>query len=195
MTEAIRVLAIIGSIAVAMMLLSGCASYTPNLPTDAAFDAASSYLYGDLLIERRGGGFGFVITDAKGSEAYIFKFSDGEKLPVIKVVPGTYQLDHVIGTYGVNEIGCRIPVRKDPRWPLAYRQQFTVAPGLAYYVGACHAEFKSEGTVVRGQYMVNKIWSVLPPEATPTAEQFRQATERLKKEYVVFGDIVCKPLF
>jgi len=169
-------------------LFSACpkfAHYSTILPTSTTPSSDNCYLYGKFEMKKNapmgGGAFGLVIKKIGANEKYTIKFPKEKGISAIKVSPGEYQLEKIVGTDFTSEILFELQIERNPEWKSVYRKPFTLSPGKAYYLGYVYAVYSS-GVKYSSQ-------------GARISQHFKKDTKAFKKKYPGFKEMDCVQVF
>ena len=153
-----------------LCLLPGCMTYTIAVPTGHRPSADSAYVFGRFT-KSGVGYFGLVLEDLERTRKYQIEFDAEEKLVVIEVEPGTYEITEVsLEGQGFGKAG-QIPLKGGP--------SFSVRPNAAYYLGDMRCLYSAYGfTSESSVRMVAREW-----EVTDYADRYDAAQLELKGNY------------
>ena len=121
----------------------GCASYTDTISKTYESSPKMAYVYGRFT---KSGlpNFVLVFEDIARSRQYAFKFSNKNKLALVEVMPGEYEITHFTAANAFGELIGKKPLSG---WP--YRISFIVEAGTTYYLGDFTASYSHSGQWMR----------------------------------------------
>jgi hypothetical protein len=165
----------------ALVVMGGCAQYTPSTSIAEVPAANSSYLYGRFSNEARSkplalDGYmtmGFKITCDDG-ESYTVRFSKEPAYQLIKIKPSKCSFTEIVYT----DADGRIRSRKDPPHGAFYHEEFVA--GRAYYLGDYWASVSSE----RIGMMIHTNWRV-----HTALDDYYATTQSVKNMYPNFVNV------
>jgi hypothetical protein len=166
-------------VAVAALLLSGCAQYTPTLKADVAPTGEEGFLYGRFQVGRNEYGtvssnqMGFVFrcvnAAKKRQHDYTLRFTFEEPIQVIKVKPAVCSLREIVYTNEFGVIQTRNPA------PEGVYRNVQVEAGKAYYLGDYYAVIATTST---GYNTYRTVWRI-----QDIKNDYALTTEKVKQRY------------